>query len=228
MISTSPTVGKIAGALAEAQAAMQNVQKDAQNPHFRSNYATLAAVIDAIRPALAAHGIAYLQGTETERVTTTILVGKGDGQRAEMVDGMRVEVSTTFMHESGEWIESTIQTVVSSTAPQPIGSAISYLRRYALQSLAGVASVDADDDGEAARTHSAPTEKPADLGMLRLLVAALDLDPATVEAYCNTIGRPWGQLSATASARLVEACRPGQKFRADVEKFASEKKESAE
>lgn len=223
MISTSPTIGKLAGALAAAQSQMSHASKDATNPHFRSQYATLSAVLDVVRPALSAHGIAYLQGTHTERVTTTQVVGKNEHQRAELIDGMRVEVSTTLMHESGEWVETTVQTVIPSVAPQPIGSAISYLRRYAIQSIVGVASTDSDDDAEAARAAAPVREPAADLPSLRFKLQQMGLDPVVVETYCESIERPWSTLSGSAATRLLDACMAGKKFRSELDQYISNK-----
>jgi hypothetical protein len=128
MINTSPEIGEIAGALALAQAEMQNVGKDGRNPHFRSTYATLGAVLDEVRPALAKQGIAIVQMAINGEATA-------------------VGVMTRFVHKSGQWIESALYVTPSKFDAQGAGSVISYLRRYALMSMAGVWQE--DDDGEA-------------------------------------------------------------------------------
>lgn len=128
MINTSPEIGDIAGALAMAQADMQNIGKDGANPHFRSRYATLGAVLDEVRPQLAKQGIAIVQ-------------------MAVNGEGSSIGVMTRLVHKSGQWIESGLFIVPTKFDAQGAGSVISYLRRYALMAMAGVWQD--DDDGEA-------------------------------------------------------------------------------
>lgn len=124
---SSLTVGKLAEALAKAQAEMDGAAKDATNPHFKSKYADLASIRDACRP-LSKHGIAVLQPTKA--------------------DGNRVTVTTLLMHSSGEWIAEELTLTALQATPQAVGSAITYGRRYGLASMVGIAPE--DDDGEAA------------------------------------------------------------------------------
>jgi hypothetical protein len=142
MINTSPEIGEIAGALALAQSEMQNVGKDGRNPHFRSTYATLGAVLDEVRPALAKQGIAIVQ-------------------MAINGEGTAVGVMTRFVHKSGQWIESALYVTPSKFDAQGAGSVISYLRRYALMSMAGVWQE--DDDGEASVGRPEQRQRADDL-----------------------------------------------------------------
>jgi hypothetical protein len=138
---SSDSITKISAALAKALPEIQNATKDAKNPAYRSTYATLNAVMDAVKPALFSHGVVVVQGP---------------GWR----DGI-VTVTTRFLHESGEWIETEagapvahrfekVDGVVTDKGPdaQTAGSAISYLRRYSLAAMAGITQE--DDDGNAA------------------------------------------------------------------------------
>jgi hypothetical protein len=125
-------IGKLATDLAKAQAEMEGAKKDATNPHFRSSYATLAAVCDACAP-LAKHGIAYLQPTRA--------------------DGPHVTVTTVLIHASGEWIAEDLTLTAGQNTPQAVGSAITYGRRYGLAAMVGIAPE--DDDGEAAEPRNA-------------------------------------------------------------------------
>jgi hypothetical protein len=126
----SDSLKELAPALAKAQAAMKAATMDGENPHFRSRYATLASINDAVKKPLADHGLCVVQG-----------VGAGEGT---------AKVSTMILHSSGEWIASELALPVGERAtPQAIGSAISYGRRYGLAALCGVVS-DTDDDGEQA------------------------------------------------------------------------------
>lgn len=127
-MNTSPTIGAIAKALAAAQAEIENVTKDKTNPAFKSQYATLAAVLDVCRPVLSKHGIALIQSPGN--------------------DGNAVTLTTTLAHESGEYMSSTVGVVPGKFDAQGLGSAVTYLRRYALAAICGVAQE--DDDGNAA------------------------------------------------------------------------------
>lgn len=124
----SDSIAKLAAALAKFQSKLEAVKKDADNPFFKSKYADLASVWAAIREPLTANELSILQepGTDSGRVT----------------------LSTTLLHSSGEYIRSIMTIPVTKPDAQGYGSAITYARRYALQSIAGVAPE--DDDGNAA------------------------------------------------------------------------------
>lgn len=134
----SPTIGKLASALAKAQKAMKPAQKDRDNPFFKSSYATLASVFDALRDPFADNGLSIVQPP-----------GKAD-------EHGNVIVETMILHESGEWIMGDASAKPVKNDPQGIGSVISYLRRYGAQSMAGLASADDDDDGNAATGKTPP------------------------------------------------------------------------
>lgn len=129
MTETSQTVGALAAALAKAQAEIEGASKDRVNPHFKASYATLASVWEACRGALAKNGLAVVQSPVSE--------------------GAAVTVFTTVMHASGEWMRSALTASARDGTPQSIGSAITYLRRYALAAMVGVAPE--DDDGNEAQ-----------------------------------------------------------------------------
>ena len=121
----SPTIGAIAKALGQAQSQFSPIKQDKDNPFFKSRFASLGAIIDATKGALAKNGLAVSQLVDTNGV---------------------VHVDTLLMHESGEWIRSSISLKPKADDPQSIGSAITYGRRYSLGAILGVASED-DDDG---------------------------------------------------------------------------------
>jgi hypothetical protein len=124
----SDSIVKVAEALSKAQAEIQPVIKDASNPFYGSKYADLATVWAAIRKPLTDNGLSVIQepGTDNGKITLT----------------------TTLLHSSGEYIRSVISMPVTKSDAQGYGSAITYARRYALQSIAGIAPE--DDDGNAA------------------------------------------------------------------------------
>jgi hypothetical protein len=119
---------------------MKNPPKDAVNPHFKSRYADLATVRDTVVPVMAKHGLAVMQ-----------LPCDVDGLPA---------LTTLVVHTSGEWVETTILLRPTKNDPQGVGSALTYMRRYALQSIAGVAADD-DDDGNAGSHHPAQSKATA-------------------------------------------------------------------
>ena len=127
-----------AAALVKARAAMKStVTRDARANYGK--YATLAAVMEAISPALTDNGLALVQ-------------------EAELGDGA-VTICTALVHESGEVIEFAPLTMpVTQRTPQAVGSAITYGRRYQLTAVFGLAPDD-DDGAEASKTPQTPQER---------------------------------------------------------------------
>lgn len=138
---------QIAKALLEAQKEMGNPTKQSKNPFFKSSYADLNSVREAVIPALNAHGISVIQPMVN-------------------IDGKNF-VKTVLLHESGESLESFTEIIYAKTNDaQAQGSGITYARRYSLQSMVCVGAD--DDDGNAASTpqqkqqpQSSPQKKKA-------------------------------------------------------------------
>lgn len=124
-------------AMVQAQKNMGEVIKNASNPAFRSKYADLSSVVEAVTPPFNDAGFYVLQNSSYIAVDKIL------------------HVETYLLHESGGYIEAHHYIPVTKFDAQGIGSATTYGRRYALQSIAGVAPE--DDDGNAA---SAKQEKP--------------------------------------------------------------------
>jgi hypothetical protein len=135
----SEGIMKIGAALSKFQGKIQPVIKDATNPFFKSNYANLATIWAAIREQLAANEMAILQEPST-------LSG-------------RLVMTTTLIHSSGEYFRSSVEFPILKNDAQGIGSAITYARRYALQSITGIAPE--DDDGNAASGKQQDNKQPA-------------------------------------------------------------------
>ena len=127
-MNKSESITKLAEALHKAQKAIKGALKDSTNPHFRSKYADLSSVIDAVKEPLSNQGIAFLQGIRAAQ------------------NGVSVE--TMLLHTSGEWISETLEIPATKQDAQGYGSAITYGRRYGLQAMCGVPAE--DDDGNAA------------------------------------------------------------------------------
>ena len=146
----SEGIGKLAEALAKAQSQFENAVKDSENPFFKSNYADLTSVFEACRSQLAENGLSVAQP-----------FGFAE-------DGIPI-VYTILMHTSGEWIRGHIKMKPTKMDPQGIGSALTYARRYSLESMLGIAREDADDDGNEAskeekKKPSAPVKHPPSSG----------------------------------------------------------------
>jgi hypothetical protein len=119
----------IHSAMAKAFAAIEGATKDTNNPFFKTKYADLGSVVAAIKPALAANDLWFRQASH-ER----------DG-------GICIE--TIVGHASGEEISfGNLFVPAIKNDPQAFGSAMTYARRYSLQSAFGVCPE--DDDGNAA------------------------------------------------------------------------------
>jgi len=124
--------------IAEAMCNMQKTElfaiTDSDNPFFKSKYADLASIWSAIRKPLTDNGLAVIQTTEPYSGGITVI--------------------TTLLHVSGESYSTELSAKADKQTIQGLGSLITYLRRYSLAALVGVAS--ADDDGEAAsgREHN--------------------------------------------------------------------------
>lgn len=136
----SSTIGKLMEAMALAQLEMDPAIKDSQNPHFRNNFASLASCMRSMKP-LHKNGIAVMQPPQ-------------------VAPPGRVRVITFVGHSSGEWMCGELEMPVTKNDAQGSGSALSYARRYCLQSTIGLATD--DDDGEASIDRD-PAKVPATL-----------------------------------------------------------------
>lgn len=131
----------------KAQAQIQNAVKDAKNPHFKNNYATLESVLDAVKPVANANGLAIIQVNGRDE--------KGD------------YVETILAHETGEMLTSKCYLHFSKQDMQGLGSAITYARRYSLAAMFSITQE--DDDGNTANSLPRMDVQPikrtsADLG----------------------------------------------------------------
>ena len=136
-MKNSESITELAIALNVAQSQMGGAKKNAANPFFKSTYSNLEEVIHCVKIPFAENGLSFVQFPVTE--------------------DDRAGVETIIIHKSGQWISGSFMLKCSKLDPQGMASAITYARRYGLQSAAGIPS--SDDDGNAA---SAPApKKPA-------------------------------------------------------------------
>jgi len=134
----SEQINELADALAKAQSEMNNAPLNKTNPHFKSKYADLASIRDAVIPALSKHGLALMQYT----------VNTDAG----------LALRTRLAHSSGQWIEGEYPLPVVLDKPQAMGSALTYAKRYGMATMVGI-SADEDDDANAAQGAAKPEKQ---------------------------------------------------------------------
>ena len=138
----SGDIAVFAKAFVSAQKATEAIKKAASNPAFKSKYADLAAVVEAVVPALNNAGLAVIQ--------------------SPAFDGEMLALTTILIHESGASCTAVLHMRPSTLDPQGLGSATTYARRYALLAMTGAAPE--DDDANAAsgpREPVPPRQEPA-------------------------------------------------------------------
>lgn len=136
----SETIAKLSAALVSAHRSIQPIAKDSVNPHFKSKFASLDAIMTDVRPILAENGLAIIQGATTPHTTENGIV-------------TAFTVETQLVHASGEWVLSSVVMPIIKADPQGAGAAITYGRRYGISALLGL-STDDDDDGNSASQRS--------------------------------------------------------------------------
>jgi len=132
---TIPAIDKLAAALAKAQGQFPPVPKTGKNPHLKNEYATLDNIINTVRNPLAVNGLAFVQLLGDNEVGPTL--------------------RTMLIHESGQYLSSTtsIGSISGNRAVndlQTLGMGITYMKRYALAAMLGIAT-ETDADGESIR-----------------------------------------------------------------------------
>lgn len=149
-MKTSESIVKITTALLKSQKVMGAAKKEATNPYFHSTYADLGSVMSVCKELLNENGILILQP----------------------VVGLTVE--TILVHESGEWMSSETPIVCKEqNNPQALGSAITYARRYGLQSMLFIPAE--DDDANSAIAQNTPKPSFPDDKSVEQIVAETNL-----------------------------------------------------
>jgi len=134
-MKTSETITKIIPALLKTQKEIEPVLKSAENPFYKSKFADLPSLMFACKEKLNNNGILVLQPVVGDFVETILI------------------------HESGEFVSSKMRIInAKQNDPQSQGSAVSYARRYGLQSMLFMSAE--DDDGEKATDHKITSLSP--------------------------------------------------------------------
>ena len=167
-MKTSEHINELATALNKAQSEMTGAKKSSKNPFFKSNYSDLSSVMSAISIPFANNGLSFIQSPE--------------------FNDNKIEVITRIMHNSGQWMEGACTLPPTKNDAQGYGSAITYAKRYGLQAMAGVPSV--DDDGQEAVKQNRIIDYTDQIIQLR--------DCRTMDQ----LGDAWINLSAGARSEL--------------------------
>jgi hypothetical protein len=126
--------GSLFESLHAVQAAALSISKNARNPHFGNKYISLDKLVPQVLPLLNANGLVLTQ------LPTNL------GVLGEPSPALRTRLTHA---PTGEFIEDTAPLLLDKQNSQGVGSAITYMRRYALLSILGLVA-DEDDDGEKA------------------------------------------------------------------------------
>jgi len=159
-MNKSESLTELAKSLCKAQGEMGGAAKGKDNPFFKSKYADLGAVIQAIKEPFSNNGLSYAQ--------------------FPIEEGGRIGVETILMHASGEWLSQSFTVQLAKQDAQGAGSAITYCRRYGLQAVAGIPSE--DDDGNEARKRK--ESRPAEVQLSDIdkqWIKAAKADPTVLE-----------------------------------------------
>lgn len=165
----------LASAMALAFAEIESAIKDCNNPHFKSKYADLTSVIDAIKPALVKNNLFFTQHpAPTDR---------------------GVQIETMLHHANGESMSlGTLYVPANKQDAQGFGSALTYARRYALVTAFGVPVE--DDDGNAAAASS-KREREAPREPEKIAMASVD-DVTQMIGLCEAVGGNQAQVICDA------------------------------
>jgi hypothetical protein len=223
-MNRSESIKSLAAALAKAQAEFPSIPRDKtvqvktkSGGTYTFAYAPLDTIMEKIRPALKANGLAFMQSLNGESLTTTLL------------------------HTSGEWLATDAMPIRAvDSGPQALGSAITYARRYALTALLGLVTEDDDDgnaaEGNVAKATTAKAGRSASDGCLDALepdeqVRAKQIASGIVD--CWDEGKELaayelfyeGNLSNEMMLGIWEILRPHSKIRNQLKKMKDANKE---
>jgi hypothetical protein len=197
----------ICKAMAQAFPKIEGAVKGSTNPHFRSRYADLSAVVDAIKPALAQHGLWFTQITKPH--------------------DHGIVVDTVLFHESGEFLSlGSLYMPASKQDAQGFGSCLTYARRYSLMAAFGVPAE--DDDGNAA-VKAVPRETTRDVSPARAKVVRAVADECIKK---HAAGDEWGcyeeRSTLTDSEEVLllwDFLAPHSKVRSSIKHYADLEKQ---
>lgn len=192
--------GSIDVAMANAFAEIEAVAKDKVNPHFKSKYADLGSVIEALRPILAAHQLYFIQCCEPSE------------------DG--VIVATYVRHVSGAQVDfGKLYVPANKRDAQGFGSALTYARRYALVTAFGVPTEDDDGNAASRAANDRPTtgETPP---AKRVQLDGPYKSPTALKTACHEFAKTLENMGDMGELIAWEATKDYTEFVAQVERDA--------
>lgn len=138
----------LAEALLAAQIEMPAVERNQENPHFKSKFTSLDHLLSKTRPVLNRHGLTLVQAPDLEQ-----------GQQV---------LRTIILHKSGEQLSFAAPLVPAKNDPQGQGAAITYMRRYAAAAALAIADQEDDDGGRGAerQAQNAPATDAESLALV--------------------------------------------------------------
>ncbi len=154
----------------KAKQEIEAVKKNAKNPHFKNNYADINALIEAVEPVLLKYNLLLMQPIESGHVVTRII---------DCEDGNSVE-SSMRLPEIND--------------PQKVGSAVTYFRRYTLQSLLSLQAE--DDDAQSASQHVKNTKPSIDNSRFEKAIEAINNGKYSVQMLKDNYTLTQAQESA--------------------------------
>lgn len=170
--------------LINAQIDIDHAVKNAKNPFFKSQYATLEAVIETAKEALNKHGIYFQQVSR------------------EYDRGASVE--TIFYGHGGSLSTGSVQVPVDKFDPQAYGGALTYARRYSLSLACGISSK--DDDGESAMQRDKVDGKYKILNSIGKPIASEDTPNGYIALCRKYMGKndAYGQTSYKKNVAIIK------------------------
>lgn len=187
-------------ALIKAQGQIKVALKDSKNPHFKSTYADLASVWDAVRDALQANKLGVVQLTRIHESGTPVLL-------------------TRIIHVSGQHIEGEYPIVCKDpNDPQRLLSSVTYSRRASLAAALGV--IADDDDGNTAAGHTPvakpatppPAQAPAKAGVSQIFTQAGLQYPQALEELIGKPMKSWTDGDKVLARQAVESLTKGKSW----------------
>jgi hypothetical protein len=186
VMKTSESISSIAPDLVKAQAGINGVAKDGNNPIFRSKYITLDSILLAVRPVLSANNLFLTQGIISVSKTEEGIVNA-------------VEVESKLIHSSGEWVASSVVVPVTNNVDRNgkamavdahrVGGSLTYGRRYSLSALLSIG--EDDDDGNTAsgyqNQYQAPQQAPKTPAPPKVA------EPTPLERFNSQVDRLYGK-----------------------------------
>jgi hypothetical protein len=191
---------RFSSALVAAQAEMEPIRTDADNPQTRSRYATYAALDRAIRPHYTAHGLAPSFGTEP-------------------LDGDKIRVYAILSHKDGGARRYQIDMPCETkgirgsdmmTKTHSIGSAFTYGKRYLLLGMFNLSTEDDDGNAASGRPYK-PARPQPDMQRMRSMDEMIDPHTGEIEepiAPCTiemTEGSTWAQFMEPLQKYILQS-----------------------